>query len=67
MRFKIGYFLFAVLILLFLCTTPSAFANKASVSIDAPESAMKGSEITIKLNVEHDGNSMFHYTNGYMS
>ena len=47
---------------LFLITAPSVFANKSSVSVDAPESVMKGSEITIKLNVEHDGNSIFHYT-----
>jgi desulfoferrodoxin (superoxide reductase-like protein) len=62
MRFKIGYSLFAGLIVLFLITATSTFANKASVSIDAPESVMKGSEITIKLNVEHDGNHIFHYT-----
>ena len=39
-----------------------AFANKSSVSIDAPESVTKGSEIIIKINVEHNSNSMFHYT-----
>jgi desulfoferrodoxin (superoxide reductase-like protein) len=62
MRFKTGYSLFSGLIVLFLITTPSAFANKASVSIDVPENVTKGSEITIKLNVNHDANSMFHYT-----
>ena len=39
-----------------------AFANKSSVSIEVPESVMKGSEIIIKINVEHNSNSMFHYT-----
>jgi len=62
MRFKTGYSLFAGLIVLFLITAPSAFANKASVKIDAPDIVVKGSEITIKINVEHESNSMFHYT-----
>ena len=62
MRFKTGYSLFAGLIVLFLITAPSVFANKSSVSVDAPESAARGSKITIKINVEHDGNSILHYT-----
>ena len=63
MRLKTGYFLFAGLTVLFLITAPSVFANKSSVSVDAPESAAPGSKITIKINVEHDGNSILHYTN----
>jgi len=39
-----------------------AFANKSYVSIEAPESVMRGSEVTIKLNVMHNANSIFHYT-----
>ena len=38
------------------------YANKSSVTIDAPESAAKGSEITIKVNVSHKGNGRFHHT-----
>jgi desulfoferrodoxin (superoxide reductase-like protein) len=40
-----------------------AFASKASISLSAPESAPKGTEVTIKVNVTHSGNNMFHYTN----
>jgi desulfoferrodoxin (superoxide reductase-like protein) len=62
MRIKRGYSLFAGLMVLVLISVPSVYANKSSVSIDAPESVAPGSDITIKINVEHDGNSMFHYT-----
>jgi len=62
MRRKTGYSLFAGLLVLFLITLTSAFANKSSITIDAPESATQGSEITIKIHVAHEGNSMFHHT-----
>jgi desulfoferrodoxin (superoxide reductase-like protein) len=39
-----------------------AWANKAEVKIEAPESAENGSEITIKVTVIHSANSFFHYT-----
>ena len=39
-----------------------AFANKSSVSLTAPESVPKGTEVTIRVNVTHSGNNMFHYT-----
>lgn len=42
--------------------TRSAFANKASTSIEAPQTATKGSEITIRVTVTHKGNSFIHYT-----
>jgi desulfoferrodoxin (superoxide reductase-like protein) len=57
-----------ILLLLLICSVTfllfphEVTANKASVSIEAPESAVKGDEITVKINVQHDGNSMFHYT-----
>lgn len=47
----------------FLLLTGSALADKSSVTIIAPESAAKGTEVTIKLNVTHHGNNMLHYTN----
>lgn len=62
MRIKTGYSLIAGWLVLLLITVPSVFAKKSSVSVDAPESVAPGSDITIKINVEHDGNSMFHYT-----
>ena len=55
----------ALLLIGFLVTSffgSIAFANKSSVSIDTPESVTKGSEINIKINVEHNSNSIFHYT-----
>jgi desulfoferrodoxin (superoxide reductase-like protein) len=52
----------AVLILSLVLFSVNAFANKTSVTIDGPESAAKGSEITITINVRHDGNNFFHYT-----
>lgn len=61
MRRIVGTFLVIGWVVI-LITINSAFANKASLTIDAPDSAVKGSEITIRINVAHDGNSMFHYT-----
>ncbi len=46
---------------LFLYNRP-AFANKASTSIEAPQTPTKGSEITIRVTVTHKGNSFLHYT-----
>jgi desulfoferrodoxin (superoxide reductase-like protein) len=42
--------------------TKPAFANKASVSIEAPQIPLKGSEMTIRVTVTHRGNSFIHYT-----
>jgi desulfoferrodoxin (superoxide reductase-like protein) len=42
--------------------TGVAFANKSSTSIEAPQTATKGSEITIRVTVTHKGNSFIHYT-----
>jgi desulfoferrodoxin (superoxide reductase-like protein) len=57
-----GKILFCVMVF-FLLSTGTALADKSAVTIDAPESAVKGTEITIRLNVTHHGNNMFHYTN----
>ncbi|MBU3947637.1 MAG: class II SORL domain-containing protein [Proteobacteria bacterium] len=40
----------------------TAYANKASVTIDVPYSAVKDTEVTIKLNIMHNGNNIFHHT-----
>ena len=37
-----------------------ALANQAAVTIEAPASAKKGEEITIKLNVTHSANAPVH-------
>ncbi|HPR49795.1 MAG TPA: desulfoferrodoxin family protein [Spirochaetota bacterium] len=38
-------------------------ANKSSVEIIVPSEASKGSVITIKINIHHNGNNRFHHTN----
>ena len=52
----------AILVVSLVLFSVNAFANKTSVTIEGPESAVKGSEVTIKINVRHDGNNFFHYT-----
>lgn len=54
--------LLCLCVLLLISAVP-ALADKSAVQIDAPLTAAKGDEITIKLNVTHHGNNMFHYTN----
>jgi len=39
-----------------------AFAGKASVKIEVPESAVTGEVILIQLHVSHEGNNFIHYT-----
>lgn len=51
-----------LLILAGFLLAPPAFANKSAVTIEAPQEAAAGEEITIVLHVSHDGNSFFHYT-----
>ncbi len=38
-----------------------AWANKAEAKIEVPESAIKGSEITVRVTVVHSANSFFHH------
>jgi len=38
-----------------------ALANQAAVTIEAPDQAAPGSEITVKLNVTHSANNFFHH------
>ena len=43
--------------------TSSTYANKPTVTIEAPSSAAKGSEVTIKIYVEHNSDNFLHYVN----
>ena len=52
----------AFVLVMFLFFPAPSSANKSSVTIEAPEKAEKGSEITIRVNVYHSGNNLFHYT-----
>jgi desulfoferrodoxin (superoxide reductase-like protein) len=49
-------------LVLFLLFSTSSFANKTSVKIIAPEKAKAGSEITVKIEVNHKGNTTKHYS-----
>ena len=50
-------------LILFICAMPSgAWAGRSSVTVEAPAAAEKGSEITVKISVAHNGNSRFHHT-----
>jgi desulfoferrodoxin (superoxide reductase-like protein) len=40
-----------------------AMADKSVAVIEAPDQVVKGTEITVKINVSHSANSFFHYTN----
>ncbi len=40
----------------------SVFANKTKVKISSLAKAKKGTEVTITISVEHNGNTSFHYT-----
>jgi desulfoferrodoxin (superoxide reductase-like protein) len=42
--------------------TRSAFPNKSSTSIEAPQTVPKGSEITIRVKTTHNANSSYHHT-----
>ena len=46
----------------FSLNVPQASADKSAVKIEAPDEVIKGSEAVIKLQVSHDGNNLFHYT-----
>jgi desulfoferrodoxin (superoxide reductase-like protein) len=51
----------SILFTLFSLIGP-AFANKSSVSIEGPQTVAKDTEITIRVTVNHKGNSFLHYT-----
>lgn len=52
-----------ILSLLISLNVGIAFANKSSTSIEAPPTVQRGSEIVIKIHVNHKGNNFLHYTN----
>lgn len=47
--------------LLAIFTIPT-LANKTSVTIEGPQKAKEGQEVTITIHVKHSGNSALHYT-----
>ena len=61
MKSRLAKPFFAYLFLFFVWIPSLAFADKASVSIEAPNKAAIGSEIIIQLTITHNANSYFHY------
>lgn len=59
---KVGIMIVAMIMIVGLCSGVS-HADKSTVTIEAPEQAASGSEVTVKIHVTHSGNSYFHYTN----
>jgi desulfoferrodoxin (superoxide reductase-like protein) len=53
--------LLPVAVLFIFLAAGHAWANKAEAKIEAPESAAKGSEITIRVTVIHNADSYFHH------
>ena len=47
---------------LFVFGVSDAFADKTYVTIEAPAKVKAGTEITIRINVFHNGNNSFHHT-----
>jgi desulfoferrodoxin (superoxide reductase-like protein) len=60
--FKYGGLFFFFLFLVSLLTVQPVQADKSAVTISAPETAAKGSEVVVKLTITHKGNNFFHYT-----
>jgi len=58
-KFKIT----STLLVFFLFLSFGSFANKTSVKIVAPATVDSGTEITVKIEVTHMGNTKAHYTN----
>jgi desulfoferrodoxin (superoxide reductase-like protein) len=52
---------FGVMLMIGLHVADYAYADKASVAIEAPGSAANGAEITIKVTVTHSADNMFHH------
>ncbi|MCK5028753.1 MAG: hypothetical protein KAR57_03910 [Bacteroidales bacterium] len=51
-----------ITLVFFLFLSLGSFANKTSVKIVAPETVDAGTEVTVKIEVTHIGNTKAHYT-----
>ena len=49
-----------VVVVFIFISSGAAFANQTSVSLEAPNSVERGTEITIKVHVTHSANNYFH-------
>jgi desulfoferrodoxin (superoxide reductase-like protein) len=60
---KMRFFKIILLVILISLSGRIVFANKSSTSIEAPPIVQRGSEIVVKIQVNHKGNNFLHYTN----
>lgn len=63
MKIKRAGIVMGVVVLIISLYGGVSLADKSAVTIEAPDQAAKGTEITVKIHVTHSGNSYFHYTN----
>ena len=59
---KKGILLGIVMLAILLFQVNVALANKSEASIEAPASAAKGSEVTLRITATHNANTASHYT-----
>jgi desulfoferrodoxin (superoxide reductase-like protein) len=62
MKIKRAEIMFAVVVLVITLSSGVSVANKSAVTIEAPDQAAKGTEVTIKIHVTHSANNFFHHT-----
>ena len=53
----------AVMVLVVGLYSGVCLADKSAATIEAPDQAVKGTEITVRIHVTHSANNFFHYTN----
>ncbi|MCF8052236.1 MAG: class II SORL domain-containing protein [Desulfobacterales bacterium] len=63
MKIKRTVTMFAVVVLVIALCSGVSLANESAVTLEAPDQAAKGTEITVKIQVTHSANNPFHYTN----
>ncbi|MDF1590102.1 MAG: desulfoferrodoxin family protein [Desulfobacterales bacterium] len=63
MKIKRVGILMAVMVLVITFCSGVSLADKSAVTIEAPDQAAKGTEITVKIHITHSANNYFHYTN----
>ena len=56
-----GRVLTASFLVLIVCLVTTVSADKSSVTIDTPKTAIRGTDITIKVTATHDANTFLHY------
>ena len=53
----------AVMVMVITLYNGVSLADKSVATVEAPDQAAKGTEITVKIHVTHSANNFFHYTN----